>query len=672
VQTSTLLYIVLALLLSIAIAFFQYFYKTKNTSKTTILLFSLRAISLFLIGLLFINPKITTTLTENIKPVLSVLVDNSLSTKYFKEEAYVKQIVKELQQNKDLTNKFEVDYFSFGKDVEVLDSLTFNQTHTDISKAIQSVAQFHKNKVGTTLLISDGNQTIGNDYEFLASKEAIYPLIIGDTTSYQDVRIAQLNVNKYSYINNKFPVEVLLFYEGDKEVSTTFTITQAGKKVFSKKVSFSPKQKTTTVIANLKATKEGIQYFTAGVAQIKNEKNTKNNYKSFAVEVIDEQSQVLLLSSVLHPDLGALKKAIESNKQRKATISLVNKFKGNLNDFSLVIFYQPNASFKKWMNQRKSNFILVSGTRTDWKFINSLEYGLNKEALRQDEYYSAGFNTDFTTFLQKNIHFNDFPPLQDKFGEVNVTGEFQPLLYQKLKGIDTQQPLLATFEKTDVKWSAILGEGIWKWRSHSFLEENSFEKFDNFIGNLVQYTSSNKKRKRLDVTIKRLYPANSVIDIAALYLDKNYQFDNRANLQLTITNLASKDKKVYPFSLVNNTYKVSLQGLPSGNYAYKVTVEGQNLQKSGRFKITDYQVEEQFTNANFHKLKKLADKTKGKLYYKNQVANFVKDVVSNKQYYTTQKEITKQENLINWQWLLFTIVGLLALEWFIRKYTGKI
>ena len=73
-QTTTLLYIILALLLSVSVAFFQYFYKNKDKRKVNILLFALKTLSLFLLGLLLINPKITTIKIENNKPVLSILV----------------------------------------------------------------------------------------------------------------------------------------------------------------------------------------------------------------------------------------------------------------------------------------------------------------------------------------------------------------------------------------------------------------------------------------------------------------------------------------------------------------------------------------------------------------------------------------------------------------------
>ncbi|CAM1361674.1 conserved membrane hypothetical protein [Tenacibaculum sediminilitoris] len=671
-ESTTIIYIVLAVLISVIIAFFQYFYKVKKTPKVHILLFSLKALSLFLIGLLLINPKITTIETENIKPVLSVLVDNSLSTQFFKEEKKVQELVSKIKNNQELQDKFDVEYFSFGNNIQVLDSLSFKETQTDISKAINAVNELNEDKKAATILITDGNQTQGNDYEFLSAKNKTYPVVIGDTIQYQDIQISQLNVNKYSYIKNKFPVETLLYYEGKETVNTTFSIVRNGNRVFSKKLRFSPENPVQTVTANLVSNTKGIHYYTASVSNIKNEKNTKNNYKSFSVEVLDEQTNVLLLSSFLHPDLGALKKAIESNKQRKVDIALIQDRNIDLDAYQFFVLYQPNSYFKSTLEKIQSNFLLISGTKTDWNFLNSQNLGIQKRAINQEEEYIAVYNPDFLTFYQEDIGFDQLPPLKDKFGEVQIKKESQSLLYQKYAGIETTQPLLSTFEGNDKKYALLFGEGVWKWRAASYLKEKNFESFDTFVGNLVQYLASTKKRRRLDVKAQRLYAANEPITISAFYVDKNYQFDSRASLELTVTNLETKDKKSIPFSLFNNSYQVSVEGLASGEYSYTVTVKDQNISSSGRFNIEKYQIEEQFTNANFKKLEKLASKTNGTVAYVDKVDDLLKNIYNDASFYTTQKSITKKQSLVDWKWLLLLIIILLSIEWFVRKYYGKI
>jgi hypothetical protein len=674
-QTTTILYIILSLLLALLVAYFQYYYKVKNKLKVTGLLFVLKTMSLFLLILLLINPTIEKIEIENEKPTLSVLVDNSKSVSFFKESKNVTDIVSNLHNNSDLAAKFFLNEFAFGKNLEVLDSLSFLENETNIARAIIKVNELQKDKIAPIILITDGNQTIGAAYEFLDSKHPIYPIIIGDTIKYVDLKIAQLNVNKYSYLQNKFPVEVILNYEGTETVNTQFSIFNNGKTVYRETVSFSSDKKSATITANLTSTKEGLQYYTASINTLKNEKNTKNNSKSFSVEVINEQTKVLILSSILHPDIGALKKSIESNKQRSVDVFLVDNFKGNITDYKLVILNQVNNKFNSiisQLNDINSNYLLISGANTDWNFINKQQLGFTKKAINQTENYGAIFNDSFLTFLQEDIGFNNFPPLKDKFGEVLISKEHQTLLYQNVNGFKTNQPLLTTFDANNQRSAVLFGEGIWKWRAASFLNSNSFEEFDKFTASLVQFLASNKKRDRLEVKANTIYPANSTINISAFYTDKNYQFDARAALEIAITNSETKEVTKIPFSLVNNSYQVEIENLTPGDYSYKVEVLGLNIKTNGRFKITEYQIEEQFTNANQTKLQQLAAKTGGKVYYKNQMADLIKELLENESFYTVQKSSIKQQSLIDWKWILFFVIGLFTTEWFIRKYHGKI
>lgn len=670
-QSTTLIYIVITVLCSLVIAFFQYFFKEKKQPKIVIALFILKALSLFLIGLLLINPKIDIVATQNIKPQLSVLIDNSLSTRFFKEEKKVKEILNIIVNNEELNKKYQISNFSFGNSIKVLDSLSFSETSTNISEAINSVDELVKNNKKATILITDGNQTSGNDYEFLMPKDKVFPIVLGDTTQYQDVQITQLNVNKYSYIKNKFPVEAFLLYEGKGAVSSVFTLSHNGKKIYSERIKLSSENPSKTITVNLTSKEKGLQYYQASITKLKKEKNTKNNYKSFSVEVIDEQTKVLLLSSIMHPDLGAIKKAIESNKQRKVTIEVIGNKQLNLKEYQFYVFYQPNFYFRRIFEEVSSNFLVITGTKTDWNLINSLNLGVKKNAINQFENYGAIYNDSFLTFMQDDIGFEEFPPLRDKFGKLRLSNETQILLYQKLNGINLTEPLITSLEKNDVKYAFIFGEGIWKWRSASYLKDKTFENFDTFISNIAQYLASNKKRKRLEVTSKSIYPANAIIQISAFYVDRNYKFDNRASLQLKITNSKTKEVKVLPFSLTNNAYQVSVEGLLAGDYMYQVSVENQNINKYGRFKISAYQIEEQFTNANSNKLQKLAKNSNGKLVYSNQVESLISNLLADKDYFTTQKSITTQKSLIDWKWILVLIASLLSIEWFVRKYYGK-
>ncbi len=673
-EPTTLLFIVLSLLASLAIAYFQYYFKTKKVGGVTIYLFSLRTLVLFLLFLLLINPTIEKTSFETQKPALSVLVDNSESVRYFEEDSLVNSFVKSLKGNESLNNKFDINYYSFGTELKLNDSLDYSDTQTNIYDGLQTIGNLNKQKENPVILISDGNQTIGNDYEYANIQKPVYPLVIGDTLQYEDLSISQLNVNRYSFLNNQFPVEAILFYDGDQKVNARFTIERNGRIVYRKQIDFDPEKRTQTIQTNLKSEQEGVNFYKARIQVLQDEKNTINNTKNFSVEVIDKQSQVLILSSIYHPDLGALKKSIERDQQRKVTINLIDS-NFQIKDYQLIILYQPNQSFKPVVDaikKDKINYFLISGAQTDWNFINNSNLGIRKNSIEQSEDYGATFNAGYLIFAQKDINFSNFPPLKDKYGETQISIPHQTLLTQNINGFASESSLLATADENNHKKVFLLGEGIWKWRSASYLNSNSFNDFDEFIGNLIQYASSKKVRNRLDIDINTIYNANAVINVGAFYVDSNYDFDPRATLIFNLKNEVTNETKSYPFSLSNNSYQLQIESLPSGDYSYTVNVEGQNVSKSGNFKVNEFSVEEQFTNANQEKLQRLADRTQGTLYLTNNQNNLTQDLLQDPQYVTVQKAILKRESIINWIWLLFLIAGLLAIEWFTRKYHGKI
>ena len=665
----------IAFVLSGSLGYYQYYYRVKKLTKVSFLLVIIRSLVFFLLMLVLLNPSITKESIINQKAKLSVLVDNSSSITFFKKDSLVHAILQNFKTHKKLNKRFDINYYSFGNLFQQSDSFSFDENQTDISMPLERISKIQKNASNAIVLLSDGNQTIGNDYQYTSIKDPVFPVVIGDTTKYQDVKIAQINVNRYSFINNQFPVESILQYEGTQTIKLRYSLENNGKIIFSERINFSEKNNSHILKTFIKASKEGTNFFTSKIEYLENEKNVVNNSKNFSVEVIDKQSEILIVSSFYHPDLGALKKAIESDKQRKVTIRIVDDKNIQLNNYQLVVLYQPNNKFNiiiDQLNSNKSSFMLITGSKTDWLFLNNKSLGINKKNINQLENYSARFYNGFLNFSQKNIGFENLPPMIDYYGETTVSIPHQTLLYQSINGFSSQNPLLATANHNNQKKVFLFGEGLWKWRSSSFLKNDSFQYFDEFIGNLVQYASNKKIRNRLDLDINSFYNANSSIQIGAFYVDENYQFDDRATILFTIKNKNSKKKQTFPFSLSGSSYQLELTSLEAGEYEYTIEVDGRNISKKGTFKVNEFLVEEQFTNANSYKLELLAQKTAGKLYFEDKYRLVTDDLTNDTRFSTIQKSKKTIDKLVNWQWLMLLIIGLLSLEWFIRKYIGKI
>ena len=673
-QLATSVYIIVALILAISIAVFQYYYKSKSRDKVSLILTFFRSLSLFGLFLLIINPKIERLEIRNEKPTLAVAVDNSLSIKKTNQTGDVLSLISDLKSNAELNKKFNLSFFSFGKEFSELDSLTFDERQTDISKPLSFFSEVYKGQNSVVVLVTDGNQTFGKNYEFVKNSNPVFPVVVGDTTHYSDISISQLNVNRYAYLENKFPVEVYLNYTGAKTVKSEFSLFQGSRKVYSEKVNFNKVSNSKTLSFHLPATKVGTQFYKATISKLANEKNTINNSHSFVVDVIDEQSKTLLLASYRHPDLGSLKESIESNKQRKVVIKLVGETYA-LENFQNVILYQPTQKFKAIFDAIKKqniNYAIITGTQTDWNFLNKVQSSFSRKIINQTENYQAVFNKSFGTFSQTDIGFEEFPALEDYFGELNIKSNSETLLWQRISGFVTEKPLWITYENNDIRSFAVFGEGLWKWRMLSKVTNQSYKAYDDFIGKMMQYLSSNGRLNRLTVECEPLYRTNEILKIDARFLDKNFLFDSNSNLWLSVENTKSSEKTRIPFSLLGNSYSVELEEFKAGDYKFTVSVEGTGLKRFGQFKLIDFDVEQQFNTANRSAMGAVAESSEGQLYFINNTNPMVERLLEDQRFMTIQKTQKSINSLIDWQWLFILIILSLTIEWFIRKYNGYI
>ncbi|MEZ4802610.1 MAG: VWA domain-containing protein [Gelidibacter sp.] len=676
-NTETVFYIILAGIIALSLALFQYIYRSKKRTTTYMLLTFLRFMTIFSVLLLLINPKLEKTTFYNEKPNLVIAIDNSESIAFLNQDSKVKELLQKLRSDKALNDYFNLEVYTFGKEVNARDSLSFEEKQSNPSLLFERLSQVFANSNSPTLLITDGNQTYGNDYEYSTHKfkQPIFPVILGDTTQYLDLKIQQLNVNRYAYLKNKFPVEVIAIYSGTDNVNSELRISSGNATVYSEKISFSKENSSKVFNLTLPANRVGVSSYKAEIIPVESEKNVVNNVKNFAVEVIDQKTNVAIVSDILHPDLGALKKSIESNEQRQAKILKPNEFINQSNDFQLVVLYQPNNSFRlvyDEVNKLNLNSFVISGVNTSWAALNGFQSFYSQTITNQTENFQPEVNLNYSTFIIDNLNFSDFPPLTSEFGQVNFSVPVETLLYKSVHGTQINEPLLATFEVNDRREAILLGEGIWRWRAQSYLDNQSFDEFDDFIGKLVQYLSSNKKKARLNVSYESFYNGTDDVKVTAQYFNKNYEFDANASINITLKNKETLDSRTFPFILKNANYEVDLSGLAAGDYSFTVQVANENVSSSGEFKILDYNVEQQFLNANVTKLQKLATNSRGVSYFIDDTSGLIENLLNDERFVTVQKSSKNVVPLIDWKFLLAIIALSLSAEWFIRKYNGLI
>ena len=675
---STGIYIILLGIIALGAALFLYFYKPERSKNLRLLLSGLRFISIFSALLLLLNPSFKQVSYLTIKPKLVLAVDNSASMRLLGDTLQLKQVVRDIQNNKALKERFDIDPYTFSTDVATHDSLTFDKEQTNIAKSITTLDKVYKDQEYTTVFITDGNTNLGANYRYVAKQSADVArnfIVVGDTADYEDLRIDQVNVNRYAFINNQFPVEVNASYLGTNTVDAKINVYTKGRVVHSARTTFSEAENTHQFSFYLNAETRGVQTYSVVINELPDEQNTTNNTKSFATEVIDQRSEILVVYGVLHPDLGVLKKSIESNELREVKLQSVEKVTDEmLNTSDLVILFQPDTSFSsiyEQLNATNKNRFTIVGLDSNLSFLNNVQNTFILPRSRQSEAVQPLLNTSFSAFQLNEIEFRNYPPLESIFGEITLSGASDVLLYQRINGVETGNPLLGVTEISGRREVFLFGTGIFKWRSQAYLDQGDFETFDTFFDKLIQYSASDQKRTRLDVDYERFYYGGISTVITAQYFDKNYVFDPGAQLQIQVFD---QEGLVYESPMVFNgsAYEAQLTNLEPGDYTFEVRASADNLTFEGSFTSIPYAIEEQILNADYPTMQMVSEESGGQIQTIDKANEVIDSILESSKYSIVERAIEKNVPLIDFTWLLILIVLSLTTEWFIRKYNGLI
>ena len=674
-ENITVLYIVLAAIVALGVVMLQYVFKQKAKSNVYLLLAFLRFIGIFGLLVLLINPQFSQRSYSLEKPNLVILADNSSSISESGDE--IKDLISQLKSSDEISSRFKISDYRFGSELGVLDSLTFEDKITNIHKSLSALKDIFGREQTVTLLLSDGNQTIGQDYSYFKTDEnsTLNTVVLGDTTKYKDLSVGPILTNKYAFLKNKFPLETYISYQGNTAVSATVSVKMNDRIVHRENLNLNNESNFKAISIEIDANAVGIKNLIVEISQLPEERNIENNRRSTSIEIIDEKTKIGLIADILHPDLGTLKKAIESNKQREVSILKPNVANSILDEMDLFIFYQPTVSFKASLDYAKSknaNTFIITGSHADYSFLNEANLGFEIENGYPKQEVFALLNNAFSKYDISKFDLTDFPPLLSDAGPIIFQKPYEALFGTQIKGLNVQQPLLSVIEDDSKKQALLVGENLWKWRMQTFRNTGDFINFDEFVGNLIRYLTSTKSRSRLNVEYEKIYEGSTNAIITATYFDEAFLFDPNAKVKIRVTDKKTNSSQDNPMVLKNGYFEADLSNLLAGEYDFKVSVVNDEKFEVGSFIISEFDMENQFVSSDNYKMEKLALNSGGKQFYPSQIDALKRDLIENDSYVPTEKSTENVVSLIDFKFLLAIIVFAFAAEWFIRKYNGLI
>ncbi len=644
---------------------------------------TLRFIAITLLAFLLLTPLIRTLTRQTEKPIIIVAQDNSQSiatnqdsTSYrLTYPATMEKLISELQK------KYEVKTLSFGDAVSERLDFSFSAKQTDFSSLLDEVDVRYANRnVGAIVIASDGLYNNGSNPLYHSVKAPVYTVALGDTNAQKDIIAGSIQYNKTAYLNNSFPIEITVLAREANGGSTTLTVTEDSAVVFSRALTVAGNKFRQVVPVHIDAKKKGVHHYKISLTPISGEITTTNNSKDIYVEVMESKRKILIVADSPHPDIAALKLAIESNENYEVVIGSADR-PADLNDIQLIILHQlpsndhPASELIRSVRDKQVPCWYILGSQSNVNAFNQLESGVTiRNSLNRTSELKPAVNADFMLFTLEDRLASDvknFSPLIAPFGEYIVSGQGASLLTQQIGSVLTKQPLLFLGETNSGKTGILSGEGLWRWKLNDYQLNKNFDVFNSIVSKTVQYLSTREVKTHFKLLTKNSFNENEPVVMDAEVYNDNFELINTPDVSITITN---SEKKSFPFtfSKTDKAYTLNAGLFSPGDYHYSARVKaGEKLYTSeGSFSVNALQVEQNETVADHQLLYSLSEKTGGKLFYPSQLNDLASLLVSKEDIKTVSYSQIKLVDLVNLKSIFFVLLALLSLEWFLRKRSG--
>lgn len=651
------------------------------------LLFTLRALAITILCFLIFAPLLRLNSRELEKPIILFVQDNSESIDKNKDSSFYRndypKLLEELAEK--LSEKFDFKQFSFSTELEDSFQLDFKGKETDISHALNTIYDLNENlNVGAVILASDGIYNKGTNPLYLNRNfnAPVYTVALGDTTLQKDILIKQVQHNQLAYLNNTFPVNVVIQANKLKGAQSRVTIKKGNETLAQQDITVTDDSYLNTFSFQLKASQVGIQKLNISVKRIDGEFTYNNNIKDVFIEVIDSRQKVLILAAAPHPDIAAIKQSLESNQNYEVKVSTSENLKESIKGYSLIILHQiPSISngFSKYHQEALQADIpiwYIVGANTITGALNTQQklLQINNAKGQMNDVYPF-INKDFALFTLSDQLLGaiaQWGPLQIPYGSYTAQASSISLLYQRIGNVTTKYPLYTFSSDAEQKSAVLAGEGLWRWRLQNFADNGDHLLFDELISKTVQYLSVRNDRKNLRIISKNSYNDNERIRMDAEVYNSSYELINTVDVNLE---LQDEGGNKYPFSFARTTsaYTLDLGLLKAGSYTFKSSTQvGEDEYfAQGKFIIKEVTAERSSGRADHTLLNTFAIRTGGSMIQPRDLLN-LDELLTNRNDVKPISHIeTKLEELIKFSWIFVLILLLLSLEWFIRKRNGS-
>ena len=666
--------VILAFAIGLVYASLLYLFSKKYSKMLTVLLFSLRTIVVTTVVMLFVNPYIKQKTYKIEQPIVIFAQDNSESIILTKDSVFYKTKYPKLVDSlaNVLEKGYNVETYLFGGSVTDASSShfdrpqgaekshEFSEQYTNISNALNTISrQYYKKNVGAVILLSDGivNQGVNPELNIENYPFPIYSVTLGDTVSYPSMIIKEVKYNKTVPANMLFPLRVTANASNYKGSDMNVIVQMDGIEVENMTVPVTSNRFSKTFDFNIDSGEEGTKQIEIFIGT---DAARHVNTRRIFITVTDKKYRILCIARAPHPDIAAIKSALDDHFEFDV---VYDKNIDGIENYDLLLLHDIA------IESSVPSFYIIG---SDFDTFNASQdiVKITRGAANTNLDVRGRFNNAFGLFTISSEIKNElksYPPLSLPHCEITFNGRHDDALLMNIMDIETPNPLLAfSTDSNGSKHAFIFGTGCWRWKLYEYYHHKNNDGFNEIISKTVKYLLT-EKDKELTINHKDSYLNTENIYFSAELRNPSRELVNEPDLHFVINN-----EYEYSFNKNDNAYTLNIGMLPEGVYKYRAHTSfgGVDYNANGTFTVESLGLEAQDLTADIERMRSLASQTGGKHYYITDIQHIIKDLENDSRITSISREETRYDDLINIKWLFFSILGLITIEWLLRKIFG--
>lgn len=648
--------------------------KLVEKSRNWLIPATFRFMGIALLVWLLFSPTLLLKSVRLEKPVIQLYGDYSLSCRD-NVDSIIKYLDREIQIK--YGEKVSIRRLCFAEDLTLInnwDSVRgtgqFELTRLD---KVQTDLFESSEEVAASIIVSDGIVNKGQSPILQGkSKHSLIIVGVGDTSVYSDFSIESINANKEVYEGNSTQIEIDIKALQCAGKKAEIEIWNADKKITSK--FWTPKSNTDKEKISLSVKSSTNQLKLRAFIKSKEieETNMTNNSLIKLIDVIKRKKQVWIIYGKLNPDIKVLSNVINSSNRYAVKTISEDDVRDILADICIFHGIQKSQLIQD-CNNREIPF---------WTFLNSPSSvvvanrisGAKITKLLRSKWQSiiAGQNEAFNDYLTPNESLLlswgaiESPVLKASAIKENI------LLYQVWNDIKTEYPLFfKSGSQKNQLW--FLGENIWKWNLQHYKHNSNSQGFKDWVMNNINWLNLDAStRKGIKCNIgdgEWVRGRENIISIIEKDAAGRIRMDTK--LKAEITDSSGKKTEI---PLVKNAQSYKTGYVPTNSGLHKINVRS-DLNPEGTtvfWSVKEQSVENTNKVARFNLLRNWVSHNNGDFIKATELKKIFVKLDQLKLESARSFEDSKQSSLNELGFILAILILCFSIEWFLRKWLGKI